>query len=135
MTKESRLYVAETIKHLENRSNQNTWWCVVWKSKPGDIGYLYKKGRGIVLKFRVVDLERKDERFCQMYGMQTANIEILTHLDTDAISVKEMKRNSTIQKFPAIRRNFQGKSFLVDSEISKAIDRLMYKKIGKSVKT
>jgi hypothetical protein len=55
------------------------------------------------------------EAFCSGYAMATARIKVLRVFDPP-ISAKQLKSSSAVRMEGFVRKNFQGKSFILHSE-------------------
>lgn len=109
------LLVADYVLHMEKvEDNDNSWWCVDRKCKPGDRAFLYKTLKGILCYFEIIELIT-DQDYCKSFAMNTAKIAILNVFEKP-IKSKELKAIATTKNEPFIRRNFQAKSFIIRDE-------------------
>jgi hypothetical protein len=111
---QSWLFVAHNTLHLEFLKNgAETWWCVDRRCNPNERAFIYKPLIGITLQFEILEILKKPELFCNAFQMATARIKLLNVFDPP-ITSKEIKLYIG-RKEVFIRRNFQGKSFVLQS--------------------
>jgi len=109
------LFVAHNTLHLEYlNSGEESWWCVDRQCKPGEIAFVYRPLYGIARRLEILELSKKTEMFCNAYGMATARIKVL-NLFSPPITPKMLKTVRELKDEAFVRRNFQGKSFLLRS--------------------
>jgi hypothetical protein len=115
--------VARNVGHMDIVKNGSvTWWCVTRKAAVGDKCFLYKSLTGIIVHFEVLRLT-EPQGFCTGYEMATAQVRVL-RVFKPPIMAKALKASSVIAKQGFVRRNFQGKAFVVEENAAKAILKL-----------
>ena len=108
-------FVAENTKHMTVvKERSNSWWCVDRKCKIGDKAFLYKRLEGIVCYFEILGINDSQD-ICSSYGMDTGLIKILKHFK-EPITAKILKSTPIVADETFVRRNFQGKSFVIKNE-------------------
>ncbi|HZT29456.1 MAG TPA: hypothetical protein VFA33_06215 [Bryobacteraceae bacterium] len=108
-------FVAHHVLHLtEVEEGRETWWCVDRNTAPGDRAFIYRPLKGVCWYFEILE-HIKPDAFCSSFGMGTARVKILRVFDPP-ISAKQMKSSSVVKDEGFVRRNFQGKAFVVHSK-------------------
>lgn len=110
-----RLYVVDRLRHLEDvQAGDLSYWCVESGGQVGDLGVIYLKGEGVTLVFEVLEQPEPDrESFCHYYGMIEAKMRV-TDRFARPLTVSMMRSNRILKSLPALRRNFQRRSFRID---------------------
>jgi len=118
------LLVAQNILHLERtKVGAITWWCVKSDSAVGDKCFLYRSLTGVVLYFEIIRFAPQSEGFCSAYQMATAQVKILKMFEPP-ITARALRRSPELKEAGFVRRNFQGKAFVVGEGMSTAILKL-----------
>lgn len=114
------VFIAHTVLHLADlKAGEESWWCVDRSCKPGEKAFIYRPLKGIILYLEILELLKPGDTFCNSYQMGTAQIKLLNVFDPP-ISSKELKA-SAARNEGFIRRNFQGKAFVLNSEKTPAV--------------
>jgi len=94
------------------------YWCAIKKfsTSPGDVVFVYVKGKGVSQLFYVSD--NKDKKIminCELRAMDTIWLKHIINL-SNSLNSKMMKGNLLLSKLEAVRRNFQGTTFLLSAD-------------------
>jgi hypothetical protein len=107
------VFVTHTPLHLVRlKAGNESWWCVDRRCKAGEQAFIYKPLTGIILHLKILELSKTPELFCDTYQMATAKIKVLNVFDPP-ITSKQLKSSKIVRSEQFVRRNFQGKSFLL----------------------
>lgn len=107
-----------------------TFWCVYssYEARPEDLILLYKTTYGIAQIYKInSEPYLKGQLQCEMRDMLTVDITLFANID-NPILVAEMKADTTLQKWGAVRRNFQQTIFKVSDTEWEALKALIIKK-------
>ena len=120
------LGVSRTLALLKSNPGDFNFWCIGGASKnakAGDQILLYfpvavsKSKSGIRQIYQITEVKKDLNRsICYNYGMSEVEIQLLLNLDK-SVTIKEMKNDSLLKDWGAIKRNMQGVTFAIDIEL------------------
>lgn len=109
------LIAHETLHMPDIKQGEESWWCVDRKSKIGEKSFLYKPLKGITHYFEILEIINSKD-ICLCYAMNSARIKILKQFEPP-ITAKMLKRIKEAREEEFIRKNFQGKSFIITNPL------------------
>jgi|SRR6185295_17463688 len=131
------LGVSRTLSLLDSEIKEKSFWCIHTRSQPvqpGDYLLLYvpvtvsKIKNGIKQIYLITtgptDITRSE---CSSRNMVSVETQLLMTLN-NGITIREMKRDQTVQKWGAIGRNMQGVTFSMNYAIWSSLKSLIANK-------
>jgi hypothetical protein len=119
----SWLLVAWNVLHLtEAKKADTTWWCVDRRCAVGERCFIYKPSKGMLLFFEVLKIN-ESQGFCRSFGMATAEIKIVEIFEPP-ITARALKQVKEISQANFVKKNFQGKAFAIENQLTKAVLKL-----------
>lgn len=126
--------VSRKTSFLRLSPGETNFWCVAGQSsraQPGDQLLLYipvavsRSVSGIGQIYQITSSPRVVHRsLCASLGMAHIDTVLMLKLE-ERVTAKDMKADSIVRHWAAIRRNFQGTTFLVSGEIWQALRRII----------
>ena len=134
LTLAAYLGVSRTLSFLGMKVGASNFWCVEGQSraaKPGDLLLLYfprsasgsKQGIGQIYRI-VSEPANRGRSECSSRGMLDVDIELLVTLP-NKVTASELKADSRLSAWSALRRNFQGVTFLIDEPTWQALQQMI----------
>lgn len=123
LTPSQMVWTGVSASDVLNRPRR-CWWCVSNHGSSGDLLILYQKNVGFVRVEQIISERKILEYRCSDLGLRTVATSFSLQL-RKPITARDLKRHPILRELPMVRRNFQGTTFRVPSQMWLALRGLI----------
>jgi hypothetical protein len=123
LTPNQRVWTGVSASDVLNRPRK-CWWCVSRHGSSGDLLILYQKNVGFVRVEQTTSERKIFEYRCSELGLRTFSTSFSLQF-RKPITARDLRRHPILRELPVVRRNFQGTTFQVPSQMWSALRDLI----------